>query len=90
MEVLNDVSLSVQGGMATALLGPNGAGKTTLIRIIATTLRPDRGSVRILGEDTTHKPHQLRRKLGVVLSDERSFFHRLTALQNLRFFASHA
>ena len=46
--VLNDLDLELGAGVH-GLLGPNGAGKTTLIRVLATTLRHDRGTVEILG-----------------------------------------
>ena len=68
-------------------MGPNGAGKTTLLRILATTVLPDGGVAKILDRDVTRHTAQVRAKLGFVLSEERSFFWRLTARQNLRFFA---
>jgi ABC-2 type transport system ATP-binding protein len=58
----------VLGPGITGLLGPNGAGKTTMLRILATALAADRGSVRILGEDptTTDGRVAVRRRLGYV------------------------
>ncbi|MBW2701406.1 MAG: ABC transporter ATP-binding protein [Deltaproteobacteria bacterium] len=85
---MRELSLSVPQGQMTALLGANGAGKTTLLRILASTITPDAGSVRILGEDALAHPGRVRHRVGVVLGDERSFFWRLTAAQNLRFFAA--
>jgi len=87
IEVLKEVSLSVPAGSITGLLGPNGAGKTTLLRILATTVLPDGGTARILGGDVTRHTTRVRARLGFVLSEERSFFWRLTARQNLKFFA---
>ena len=87
-QVLRGLNLRVEPGGRTGLLGPNGSGKTTLLRILAATVSPDSGQVHILGHDACRHPQQVRRKIGVVLSDERSFFWRLTARQNLRFFAS--
>ena len=87
LEVLKEVSLTVPTGSITGLLGPNGAGKTTLLRILATTVLPDGGVAKILDRDVTSHTAQVRAKLGFVLGEERSFFWRLTARQNLRFFA---
>jgi ABC-2 type transport system ATP-binding protein len=87
LEVLKDVSLTVPTGSITGLLGPNGAGKTTLLRILATSVLPDGGTAKILGRDVTRHTAQVRARLGFVLSEERSFFWRLTARQNLKFFA---
>lgn len=62
---LDDVTLNIGTGVH-GLLGPNGAGKTTLMRILATVLRPERGSVRILGRDTSRPAEcrYVRRRLG--------------------------
>ncbi len=87
LEALKDVSLSVPTGSITGLLGPNGAGKTTLLRILATTVLPDGGTAKILDRDVTRHTAQVRARLGFVLAEERSFFWRLTARQNLKFFA---
>ena len=64
---LSDVDLALAPGI-TGLLGPNGAGKTTMLRILATALAADRGSVRILGEDPTTPDGRVavRRRLGYV------------------------
>jgi ABC-2 type transport system ATP-binding protein len=85
--VLKNVSLTVPEASITGLLGPNGAGKTTLLRILATSVLPDGGAAKILGSDVTRHTAQVRARLGFVLSEERSFFWRLTARQNLKFFA---
>lgn len=65
VKALDDVSISLGPGV-TGLLGPNGAGKTTMLRMIATVLAPDRGRLRILGEDPSRLPGRLsiRRRLG--------------------------
>jgi len=63
---LNDIRLSFDRGV-TGLLGPNGAGKTTLLRIVATSIAPDRGDVRLLGRDPLASQAELtdvRRHLG--------------------------
>ena len=59
-----------------------------MLRILAATVLPDAGSVHILGRDAIRHPSRVRREIGFVLSEERSFYWRLTALQNLSFFAT--
>jgi len=88
IHVLRGVNLRIQQGVLLGLLGYNGAGKTTLLRLLSATVSPDKGVVKVLGEDATKRPELVHKNLGVVLDDERSFYWRLTARQNLRFFAS--
>jgi ABC-2 type transport system ATP-binding protein len=81
------VNLEVSEGEFLALLGANGAGKTTILKIIATLLLPDAGSVSVLGHDALKHGRQVRAQMGYVLADERSFHWRLTVRENLEFFA---
>jgi ABC-2 type transport system ATP-binding protein len=62
---LKDLSLNVRAGELHAVLGPNGAGKTTAVRLLLGLSRPDRGQVRIFGEDPTE--HSSRRRIGAML-----------------------
>ena len=87
VNALSDVSLSVGRGEVLGLLGPNGAGKTTLIKILATLMMPDGGSASIAGCDVVQSPGLVRAKIGLVNTNERSFYWRLTGKQNLDFFA---
>jgi ABC-2 type transport system ATP-binding protein len=84
---LRDVSLSVAAGEIHALLGPNGSGKTTLIRTLAGLLTPTDGDVYVLSMDATHSSKQMRRLIGFVPSGDRSFYLRISGLENLVFFA---
>ncbi len=84
--VLDDLSLACDGGEIHALLGPNGAGKTTLIRILAGLLRPTSGSVEIGGLQPASSP-RFRQLIGFVPSGDRTFYLRISALENLVFFA---
>lgn len=85
---LREVSFSLYPGETLGLLGPNGAGKTTLLKIIATLLSPTTGRVLLSGHDVATDSIAARRNLGLVTSDERSFYWRLTGRQNLMFFAA--
>jgi ABC-2 type transport system ATP-binding protein len=85
---VNRVSLSLQNGEIFGLLGPNGAGKTTLIRMLSTLLIPTSGSATVCGFDVVAHGRSVRRLVGLVASNERSFYWRLTGRQNLEFFAS--
>ncbi len=82
------VNLQLHEGEIFGLVGPNGAGKTTLIKLLTTMLMPTSGSARIAGLDIVKDEYQVRRIVGLVTSNERSFYWRLTARQNLEFFAS--
>ena len=63
---VDDVSLAVDKGEFFGLLGPNGAGKTTLIKMLATILRPNAGSIAINGHDTVRDTAQARACINVV------------------------
>ena len=88
VEALAGVDLGVRRGELVALLGPNGAGKSTLLEILATLVAPSAGAVRLEGVDVDRDPAAARRFVGYVLTEERSFFWRLSVRDNLRFFAA--
>ena len=69
VQALRDFSLSVPEACLFGLLGPNGAGKTTAMRILATLLGPDRGSVEVAGVDALADPRAVRRLLGYVAQE---------------------
>ncbi|HEX6940305.1 MAG TPA: ATP-binding cassette domain-containing protein [Longimicrobiales bacterium] len=62
---LDGIDLAVRRGTVYGLLGPNGAGKTTTVRILATLLRPDAGTARVLGHDVVREPAAVRARIGV-------------------------
>jgi ABC-2 type transport system ATP-binding protein len=84
---LDNVSLAVARGEIHAFLGPNGAGKTTLLRVLTGLLGASTGSVHVLGIDPGESPRALRQVVGLVPSGDRSFYLRLSGLENLAFFA---
>ncbi|MDP2895238.1 MAG: ABC transporter ATP-binding protein [bacterium] len=84
---LQDVFLTVNPGEIFALVGPNGAGKTTLIKILSTLILPTDGGAFIAGFDVKRDANQVKKRIGCVVTEERSFYWRLTGRQNLGFFA---
>lgn len=88
VEAVRDVAFAVRPGELFGLFGPNGAGKSTLIRLLATLLTPSRGTATVVGLDVVDDALQVRRTIGLVASDERSFYGRLSARRNLEFYAA--
>jgi ABC-2 type transport system ATP-binding protein len=85
---LTHATLEVQCGNRIAVMGPNGAGKTTLLKLIGGLLFPTEGEVLVNGFDTLRQNGAARRSVGFVFNEERSFFWRLSGLQNLEFFGT--
>lgn len=85
---LNHVSFKVEKGETVGLLGENGAGKTTLLRAIATLLTPDEGTITVNGEDTVKNPNEIKKNIGVLFGGETGLYERLSARENLEYFAT--
>jgi ABC-2 type transport system ATP-binding protein len=85
---LDGVTAVADPGRVTILLGENGSGKTTLLKLIATMLVPDTGHVLVAERDTRADAATIRRDVGFAVAGERSFYPRLTARENLDFFAA--
>ena len=86
VHALRGVDLRVKTGEVFGLLGPNGAGKTTLVKILSCLILPDRGKAAIAGFDVRQE-NRVKARIGLVHSDERSFYWRLSGRENLRFFS---
>ncbi len=87
VSAVNGVSFKVGRGEILGLLGPNGAGKTTTIKMICGLLKPDSGAVYVKGLD--NQKHRLKalRHISAVLEGNRNLYWRLTARENLEYFA---
>ena len=82
---LRGVDVTLLPGECVALFGPNGAGKTTLIRVLATLLRPNAGSLTVAGRDALRSPGRARRFIGA-MGHQTYLYGDLTAVENLRFY----
>ncbi len=89
VKAVDGVSFTARDGEITGLLGPNGAGKTTTLRMLYTLMKPDRGQVLVDGIDAAADALGVRRELGV-LPDARGLYKRLTARENIDYFAQAA
>lgn len=85
---LDDISFEVKKGEIFGILGPNGAGKSTLIKIMSTLLKEDFGKVTIFenGKELL-KEKEIRKKINIISGSERGLYWRLTAKENLEYFA---
>ncbi len=87
VEAVRGISFSVGEGELFGLLGPNGAGKTTTIKMLITLLLPTSGEARVLGRDVVADAREVRKRIGYVFGGDRGLYERLSAYDNLRYFA---
>jgi len=86
VQAVDGVSFTAADGRITGLLGPNGAGKTTTLRMVAALVVPDAGRVVVDGVDVAARPAAALARMGV-LSDARGLYARLTARENILYYA---
>lgn len=84
-DVIHSLNLELREGERVAVCGPNGSGKTTVLRCIAGSVSPTRGRISIFGHPAGSR--EARRIVGVSLSQDRSFYLRLSGRENLLFAA---
>src|SRR5881628_1480238 len=87
VEAVRGISFAVERGQLFGLLGPNGAGKTTTIKMLITLLLPTSGEARVLGMDVVQHAREVRSRIGYVFGGDRGLYERLSARDNLRYFA---
>ncbi len=88
ISALNDISFTCPKGKISCLLGPNGAGKTTVIKILAGLVSHESGGIHLHGMPFIESMKDDPVKIGVMASNDRSFYWRLTGRQNLEFFSA--
>jgi ABC-2 type transport system ATP-binding protein len=88
VNAVEGVNLGIQEGEFFGLLGPNGAGKTTLIKMLCCLVLPTSGTALVLDHDVEKEDQEVKKMVGLVSSEERSFFWRLSGRDNLMFYAS--
>ncbi len=83
---VDQLSLSIPSGAVFGFLGPNGAGKTTTVRMLAALIAPTAGSALVNGHRLGPGNDAIRRSVGI-LTETPGLYERLSASQNLTFFA---
>lgn len=86
-KAVNNISFKLQKGEIVGLLGENGAGKTTTMRMVSTMLKPTGGSITVNGFDAVKNPADVRRNIGILFGGDVGIYDRLTARENIRYFA---
>jgi ABC-2 type transport system ATP-binding protein len=87
VEAVKGISFDVRPGELFGLLGPNGAGKTTTIKMLITLLLPTSGTARVMGHDVVRDTTEVRKLIGYVFGGDRGLYDRVSAMDNLRYFA---
>jgi len=85
---VDNISLDIEEEGVFGLLGPNGAGKTTLIKMLCCLVLPTSGTAQVCGYDVVKEEPAVKKLVGLVSAEERSFYWRLTGRENLQFYAS--
>lgn len=83
---VRDISFEVVKGEIFGLLGENGAGKTTTLRMLATMLRPTKGTASMAGFDIVSDSEKVRSKIGILFGGETGLYDRLTCEENITYF----
>lgn len=87
IKAVDNVVFTVKPGEIVGLLGENGAGKTTTLRMLATMLKPTSGTATINGHDLVTESSKVRSQIGILFGGEVGLYDRLTARENIKYFA---
>lgn len=87
VKAVDSISFNVEKGEIVGLLGENGAGKTTTLRMLATMLKSSEGTAKIDGYDINTEPYKVRSEIGILFGGEVGLYDRLTARENISYFA---
>lgn len=88
VKAVDGISFEVKKGEIFGLLGQNGAGKTTIIKMLITLLAPTSGTCKVLGYNTYGEEKMFRDKINFIFGGEMGVYRRLSARDNLRYFAN--
>lgn len=86
-DAVKGISFEAKEGQVLGILGENGAGKTTTLRMLATMLKPTEGTAEVNGFDLIKEPEKVRGEIGILFGGEVGIYDRLTARENIRYFA---
>lgn len=86
-KAVDSISFEVKDGEIVGLLGENGAGKTTTLRMLATMLKATGGTATVNGFDINKEPDKVRGQIGILFGGEVGLYDRLTARENMKYFA---
>lgn len=84
---VDKVNFKIENGEIVGLLGENGAGKTTTLRMLATMLKATEGTAKVNGYDIVQEPDKVRGEIGILFGGEVGLYDRLTARENIEYFA---
>lgn len=87
VKAVDNLNFNISEGEIVGLLGENGAGKTTTLRIISTMIKCTSGTVKVSGFDINKEPSKVRNEIGILFGGEVGLYDRLTARENIKYFA---
>ncbi|MDD7795157.1 ABC transporter ATP-binding protein [Clostridium sp. 'White wine YQ'] len=87
IKAVDELSFTVEEGEIVGLLGENGAGKTTTLRMISTMLKPSSGTINVNNYDVIKNSSDVRKEIGILFGGEVGIYDRLTARENIEYFA---